>query len=137
MLDLILAAVLAQTAAAPAADPCYLPGPVETVRPGCPRWRLVTRDARGARSFDPASGVADGGYIEVMTRNDVAAAIQGNAIVLARMRLDCQRRTFRVVHVIGYDAAGVRIMDEPVTVEARPVEPGHDSAALLAEFCPH
>lgn len=136
MIELLMAAALAQ-AADPDPNHCFRAPRAVTGRPGCPEWRLVSRDARGARYFAPASAVVEGGIVEVMTRTDLPAPVQGATLLLALMRLDCSQRTFSVEQSTGYSDAGVPVINVAQVAPPRPVRPGDGAAILLDEYCAH
>ena len=137
MLDLVIAAALAQ--APPAPDPCHAADPL--VRPSaCVQWRRVTSDERSALFVDPASVRRVGTAFEIATRLVFAEPQEeeGMRSGVTISRFDCAARTWSLRHSAYYDGDGNVIVEGDVTGDEaapQPIPPG-PFAGLLAEFCP-
>jgi hypothetical protein len=139
MLDLIIAAALAQ-AAAPAAgppDPCNAAGRAEQALAGCPTWRLVARGAQGRGFVDPESARRDGDRVEVMTRTLLNSPLGGDVHSFnVRLELHCASRRTRSLEFAGFDAAGARNYARGADEQPRAATPGSPFSQMLDEFCP-
>ncbi len=136
MLDLLIAAALTQ-AETPAADSCNAAGWPQGGRSGCPAWQLVAQSAEGSGYLDPGSLQRDGDRVELTTRTLLNRPMEGGAVsILARVRLDCARRTLMIVLVSGWDPAGVRLF-EGVPPDERPAPPARNSpsATMMRNAC--
>ncbi len=124
MLDLLIAAALAQASTAPG-----------------PEWRpFATVEGQGAVFLDPTSLTRDGDTFEIRVRAVFDTPRSSGMVVgVTRIRIDCTRHTVALRQVTGYDAQGRLLSDgaavgpaaEPHTVPA-------DSSyqALIDEYCP-
>jgi hypothetical protein len=138
MLDLLIAAALAQPAAPAAPDPCFaVPVPAQPAT--CPRWRSTSQSTEHQTFTDPGSLRRNGNTFEVLSWIVFAADREGARSVLLRHRHDCGRRTATVLDVLIYDARGAQLAQFPPTgAEAEPaaIVTGSPGAAEHAEFCP-
>jgi len=136
MIGLAFAAALLQ-----AANPCHA-ADVAPDRTGCPVWRPVHRDERGAWFADPASLVRGGQGFDLRIRFLYAGADEGEGeirSVVAGFRYDCAARTVAIGQGHAYDAAGAQLDEEEPAEEhtaPAPVAPDTPEAAVLAAYCP-
>ena len=134
MIDLLLAAALAQAGAASTPLRCAAPdGPAE-----CPHWRLVVRTGIGAGYLDPASIRREGALVELTTLLVGREPIEDGANrIVERVRFDCARRTAQSLHRTMFSPDGELIRDgsDP---EAVPVAVVANSPfdLLLRDHCP-
>jgi hypothetical protein len=142
MLDLILAAALAQAnaptdAAPPPPGPC-LALDAATAPAGCPAWRLML-EGGGARIFiDPASVRRDGDRFEILFRGIFAEPVDGARSVVMWQSFDCGARTVTTRRLVFYSAAGVPVSGHVMTsaeLQAEPVTAGSSFERVRAEFC--
>jgi len=135
MLDLFMAAALAQ---ALSPDPCQalpLPGAARNCRP----WRAVGRDPVAELSVDPATLQRNGRSFDVVTRVVFAAPQEDgmrSGVVLSRY--DCAARTWAIRHSAFYDAGGVLLAEADSSgdvAEAQLVLEGGPNAAVLDQYC--
>ena len=133
MIDLLLAAVLMQ-----AAEPCNAAALPEPAPADCPRWQRVRPLDGGTGYIDRAASTRDGAAVEVSLRTVLDRPLdRGVRSLIARVRLDCARRTTMIVHMIAFDEAGVRLFDAPVTSDTPASAPADSPYAdLLNEYCP-
>ena len=140
MLDLILAAALAQ-AAAPGpvpAGPCLALG-AETGTPGCASWRLLLNTGGSQVFIDPASIRREGARFDLLFRATFPQPVDGARTVLMWQSFDCAARTVTTRRVVFYSEAGAVVSGHVMTdAEARPepVVQGSSFERVRAEFCP-
>jgi hypothetical protein len=121
MIELILAAALAQGAAEP-------------------HWRSIFQSEVGEAFVDPASVRRSGDTFQINVRSVFAEAQpSGMKTGISLNEYDCRRRTVALLHIIALDAGGVQTEDRSVTgptSEHHPVPPGTPNDIILNEFCP-
>jgi hypothetical protein len=132
MIDLIFAAALMQ-----AAEPCYAIYNPNAPPAGCPHWRRVARGETGDGYLDPASVRRGDGVVDIVLWTVFPREIEDHArSFIARVRLDCARRTDRLLHVTSYDVGGNRVLDQDITEEVSASSGDSPIGALINEFCP-
>lgn len=136
MLDLILAAALAQTGTPPEPDRCNAAGRAAQPIAGCTTWEAVRRDAQGEGYVDPASVRRDGDQVEVQVRLLLPEPVEGARSIQTRLRLNCAARTREQLLVAAFDAGG-RMLSQfaPPPEPPQPVQSGSPLGDLLARIC--
>lgn len=140
MLDLVIAAALAQIATTQAAaDPCHAVPPGDTNR-SCPLWRLAQRFERFDIYANPASVVRGAASFEIHLRivypTDRPLGLRS---AISRNRFDCTARTSQFLHITTYNAAGMILDDRDALPDEgllQPVPADSPNGALLVEYCP-
>jgi hypothetical protein len=138
VIELMIAAALAQNAAHAAPAHCDAVGRTEAHAPGCRPWRLVRRDPDGRGYMDPDSARRDGDAVDIMLRTVFTRPLDGGARTLdARVRFDCARRTKMLRHITAYTADGALLFDADIATDPAAAPPaGSPFAAVLDEVCP-
>ncbi|HYD11758.1 MAG TPA: surface-adhesin E family protein [Allosphingosinicella sp.] len=138
MIDLVMAAALAQAGAGP--DPCHAAAPA--ARPAtCRQWRRLAGDDQVELFIDPASVRRDAAGFEIDTRIVYATPQEeeGMRSGVTTNRYDCAARTWALRHSAYYDESGTLLVEGDTSGDAadpEPVPAGSPMAGLLTEFCP-
>ena len=139
MLDLIIAAALAQVQAAPRTDPCMAVAPIAASR-SCAIWETTGRTEELESSVNAASILRSGDRFEIWDRVVFAQdREEGARIVVMQHRHDCRRRSYQTLHLAIYDARGTLLYEEVPTgagAAPEPVVAGSPAATVHTRFCP-
>lgn len=121
MIELMLAAALAQGAAEP-------------------HWRSIFQSEQGEAFVDPESVRRSGDRFQIIVRSVFTVPQEsGMKTGISLNEYDCRQRTVALRHITALDVDGVQTEDRPVTgpiAEHHPVPPGTPNDLILNEFCP-
>ena len=102
------------------------------------RWHRVVNSNKGQIFLDPATLQRDGDSRTILIRAILAIESRGVASTHVRMRFDCARRTFTLLHMTAFAADGSQLLDGEAPAEvAGPHELNQDpdNIALVDGVC--
>lgn len=139
MLELLLAAALAQPDPNP--EPVHCNAAERGDRPiaGCRDWRLMRRSPTLSLYYGSPAGRRDGDQVEILVRIVTSEPSQGGVRSRnSRFRLDCRQRTAQMLDITAFDAAGGRLGGGLVTsIPLQQAGPrGTPYGDMLAHACP-